>query len=164
MGDERQEWRQADSSGGCAAEWRAAEWREDASGWVYGSGVEVGVGRKQKGNEKSWETPRAQFQLGLDGHGAVLTWEWLKRLCLREETERQQEQEILSKTSCGSLTLDIWASNVSSNVTSSEGPSQPLYHCLHLPLPHSLSIVPIIFYPRLVCAYLWGITTLSPKQ
>lgn len=79
----------------------------------------------KKGNEKSRKTPRAQFQLGLDGHGAVLMWEWLKRLCLREETERQQEQEILSKTSCGSLTLDIWASNVSSNVTSSEGPSQP---------------------------------------
>lgn len=32
---------------------------------------------------------------------------------LRKETERQgQEPETLPKSSCGSFTLDIWASNV----------------------------------------------------
>lgn len=45
------------------------------------------MGLEQRGNEKPWKTPRAQFQQ-LDGHGAVLVWEWLTRLRLREETER----------------------------------------------------------------------------
>lgn len=32
------------------SEWRAAFWRENASGWEYGSEGEMGVEREQKGN------------------------------------------------------------------------------------------------------------------